>query len=43
MANVLDKMPRKIQSSAKRLIHEMYLAETKRDALEAFERFGDGL
>ena len=40
-ANVLDKMPRKIQSSAKRLIHEMYLAETKRDALEAFERFGE--
>jgi transposase-like protein len=39
-ANVLDKMPKKIQPSAKRLIHEMYLAETKNDALEAFERFG---
>jgi putative transposase len=40
-ANVLDKMPKKIQPSAKRLIHEMYLAETKNDALEAFERFGE--
>ena len=40
-ANVLDKMPKKIQPSAKRLIHEMYLSETKNDALEAFERFGE--
>jgi transposase-like protein len=40
-ANVLDKMPKKVQPSAKRLIHEMYLAETKNDALEAFERFGE--
>jgi len=40
-ANVLDKMPKKVQPSAKRLIHEMYLAETKNNALEAFERFGE--
>ena len=38
-ANVLDKMPRKVQPPAKRLIHEMYLAETKKDALAALDEF----
>ena len=39
-ANVLDKMPKKVQPGAKKLIHEMYMAETRADALEAFEEFG---
>jgi len=38
-ANVLDKIPKKVQMDAKRLLHEMYLAETKADALEAFAEF----
>ncbi len=38
-ANVLDKMPKKVQPSAKSLIHEMYMAESKKDALEAFDEF----
>ena len=38
-ANILDKMPQKTQPSAKSLIHEMYLAETRADALVAFKEF----
>lgn len=38
-ANILDKMPKKVQPSAKKLIHEMYLAETRESALEAYEEF----
>jgi len=38
-ANVLDKMPKKVQPSAKKLLHEMYLAATKADALAAFNEF----
>jgi putative transposase len=38
-ANVLDKMPKKVQPAAKRLIHEIYMAETKKDALKAFDEF----
>ncbi len=38
-ANVLDKLPKKVQPSAKALIHEMYMAETKKDGLAAFEEF----
>jgi len=38
-ANVLDKMPKKVQPSAKGLIHEMYMSSTKEDALEAFDEF----
>ena len=40
-ANVLDKLPKKMQPSAKALIHEMYMAETKEDGLAAFEEFLD--
>ena len=40
-ANVLDKLPKKVQPSAKSLIHDMYRAETRTDALAAFERFRD--
>ena len=38
-ANILDKMPKKVQPGAKQLIHEMYLAETRADALAAFKEF----
>lgn len=40
-ANVLDKMPKKVQPSAKELIHEMYRSETHAQALKAFEEFVD--
>ena len=39
-ANVLDKLPKKIQPAAKGLLHEIYLSATKQDALEAFAEFG---
>ena len=38
-ANVLDKLPKRKQPHAKKLIHEMYLAETRAEALETYERF----
>ena len=38
-ANILDKMPKKVQPSAKTLIHEMYMARSKAEALEAFNEF----
>ena len=38
-ANVLDKMPKSVQPSAKSLIHEMYQAETEKDARAAYARF----
>jgi len=38
-ANILDKMPRSIQSKAKAHIKEMYMAETKEDALKAYDHF----
>lgn len=38
-ANVLDKMPKSVQSQAKIMIHEIYLAPTKKDALKAFDDF----
>ena len=38
-ANVLDKLPKKVQPSAKALIHQMYMSPTKVAALEAYEEF----
>lgn len=38
-ANILDKMPKKVQPKAKSMIHEMYMASTKKDALEAYDLF----
>jgi len=40
-ANILDKMPKGIQSKAKRRIHDMYLAATKEQALQAYDEFLD--
>ena len=38
-ANILDKLPKSIQSKAKSMIHEMYMAETKKEALQAYDHF----
>lgn len=38
-ANILDKMPKSIQSKAKAMIHDMYMAPTKEDALVAYGHF----
>lgn len=38
-ANILDKMPRGVQSKAKKRIHEMYMAETREEALKAYDEF----
>jgi len=38
-ANVLDKMPKSYQSQAKRKIHEIYMAPTKKEAYRAFDDF----
>lgn len=38
-ANILDKIPKRIQPDSKKLIHEMYLAATRSDAMLAFVEF----
>ncbi len=38
-ANVLDKMAKRVQSQAKAHLHEIWMAATREDAHEAFERF----
>lgn len=38
-ANVLDKLPKSIQPSAKELIHRMYMAPKKEEALKAYDEF----
>jgi transposase-like protein len=38
-ANILDKMPKGVQSKAKTMIHDMYMAETKEQALKAYTEF----
>lgn len=38
-ANVLDKLPKSLQDRAKRQLHEIYLAPTKKDANIAFDIF----
>jgi len=38
-ANLLDKMPKSMQSKAKSHIHDMYRAESKKAALEAYDHF----
>ena len=40
-ANVLDKLPKAFQPRAKTLIHDIYLAETKKAAEKAFDHFCD--
>jgi len=38
-ANILDKMPKGVQSKAKTRIHDMYMADTKANALKAYDEF----
>ena len=38
-ANVLDKMPKSVQSKAKSMIHEMWQAPTEEKALAAYHHF----
>jgi len=38
-ANVLDKLPKSVQPDAKKLLHEMYLSPTHKDALAVYDRF----
>ena len=38
-ANILDRMPKSVQGKAKQLIHEMYLAPTRKAALAAYDQF----
>jgi len=38
-ANVLNKLPKSQQAKAKRALEEIWMAETKKDALIAFDAF----
>ncbi len=38
-ANILDKMPKGVHGKAKKRIQDMYMAETKEQALQAYEEF----
>ena len=38
-ANVLDKLSQRVRPDAKSLLHEMYLAPAREDALAAYDRF----
>jgi putative transposase len=38
-ANVLNKLPKSLQPKAKRALQEIWMAETKKDALAAFDAF----
>ena len=38
-ANVLDKLPKSLQSRAKEMLHDLYLAPTHQAALSAYDRF----
>jgi len=38
-ANVLDKLPKGVQSKAKRMLHDIYQAETKEEAQKAYRLF----
>ena len=40
-ANVLDKLPKKLQPEAKERLHAIWQAATRQDAETAFERFID--
>ena len=40
-ANILDKLPKSMQSKAKSHIHDMYEAESKEAALESYDHFID--
>jgi hypothetical protein len=39
IANVLDKLPKRLQPTAKKKLHEMMYSDTQDDAKEAFDDF----
>jgi putative transposase len=39
IANILNKMPKSLHTKAKRALQEIWMAETKKDAITAFEAF----
>jgi putative transposase len=39
MANVLDKMPKSVQAKAKSMLHEIWMAASRREAIQAFDLF----
>lgn len=41
IANVLDSLPKRLQSTAKKLLHEIMEAPSRADAHLALERFGE--
>lgn len=41
LGNILDKLPKKLQPKAKKLLHEVMYADTREDAQEAAQRFAD--
>lgn len=38
-ANILNKLPKSLQAKAKAMLHEIWMAATKKDAEKAFDRF----
>src|SRR5512143_2290924 len=38
-SNILDKLPKGSQAKAKRMLHDIYMAESRKEAEEAFDRF----
>jgi putative transposase len=38
-ANVLDKLPKKLQAEAKERLHDIWMADTKKEAGQAFDHF----
>jgi putative transposase len=38
-ASVLDKLPKSLQGRAKEMLHDMYLAPGRQEALAAYDRF----
>src|SRR4051794_34435703 len=41
-ANVLNKLPKSLHSKAKRALQEIWMAETKKDAVTALDAFAEG-
>ena len=39
MANVLDKMPKRLQAQAKAMLHEIWMSDTRENANKAFDLF----
>jgi putative transposase len=40
-ANVLNKLPKSLHSKAKRALQDIWMAETKPDAITAFDAFAE--